>query len=146
MNVGLKFSFNTRQIEQALDSLGSESVIAVIFNDAQSKEGKYYWTWVNDGRGPVYPINAQVLHWTENGEDVFAMYAGPSAPRHIREKALTAIKAKSIAAVVRAGEPLSRKVLVQFVNDLAKMAVGELQENTPGNGPLKNSYRIEKAT
>jgi hypothetical protein len=147
-SIGLKFHFNTKAIDDALEALSSTDVIAVIYSDARSPEGKYYFNWVNDGRGPVHPIHAKALHWIDpkTGKDVFAAYAGPSAPRHIREKALPIIRQIAISAVVKKSGPLSRELLVQFVNDLAHMAVAELQEQTPGDGPLKNSYRIDKAT
>jgi hypothetical protein len=48
---------------------------------------QYYAKWVVEGRGWVYPVRAQVLHWVdESGEDVFAMYARPTEPNPFHER------------------------------------------------------------
>lgn len=144
----VKFTFNATGIERALANLGNSDVIAVVYNDASSPNGVYYWNYVNDGRGPVRPINAKVLHWVDpkTGEDVFAMYAGPTAPQHIRENALPAIRNGAIAKIRSTGPQLSREYLVDLVNGIARVAVAELQQNTPGKGPLFKKYRIDRAT
>lgn len=130
-----------------MESLGNSDVIAVIYNDASSPSGVYYWNYVNDGRGPVRPIHAKVLHWTDpkTGEDVFAMYAGPTAPQHIRENAMPAIRQGAIAKIKSVSTQLNREFVVQLVNGIARVAVAELQGYTPGKGPLYKKYRIDGA-
>jgi hypothetical protein len=49
--------------------------------------GRHYTRWVIEGRGWVYPVRAQVLHWVdESGEDVFSMYARPTDPNPFHER------------------------------------------------------------
>jgi hypothetical protein len=144
MNVTLNLI--TDQIEKTLDDLEKGgAIVAKIFNDAQSEEGLYYWDLVNNGRGPVRPINAKALHWVDpkTGKDVFAKYAGPSAPRHIRESSIPAIQQATIPGFKGA---LTRESLVELVNEIAEFAVAELQSRTPVvSGKLRSSYRIERA-
>jgi hypothetical protein len=49
---------------------------------------EYAW-WVHEGRGPVRPITARVLHWVSpSGEDVFRPYAGPAKGQPFLDQAL----------------------------------------------------------
>lgn len=45
---------------------------------------------VEYGRGPVRPVNATVLAWTdpESGETVFSTYSGPVEPTHFIERTI----------------------------------------------------------
>jgi hypothetical protein len=52
-------------------------------NDAE------YIEYLEEGRGPIVPINAKVLHWTsKDGDDVFSTYAGPTEPTFVVENAV----------------------------------------------------------
>lgn len=42
----------------------------------------FYAEYVNDGRGPIKPVNKKALHFvTKSGEEVFAKIVGPSQAR-----------------------------------------------------------------
>lgn len=68
----------------------SNSVVAQVYSmwAADVVVAVPYAHYVNDGRGPVRPVNARVLHWNspKYGE-VFAMYASPYAGTHFAEEA-----------------------------------------------------------
>lgn len=136
----------TDQIDKAIDDLEKGGgIVAEIYNDAQSESGVFYWNIINDGRGPVRPVNAKVLHWIDpkTGKDVFSRYSGPVAPRHIRENSIPAIQQASVASFTGA---LTRQALANIVNELAEFAVAEMESRTPVvTGKLRASYRIVKA-
>lgn len=50
----------------------------------------FYAVYIEDGRGPVRPIRAKVLHWVDpqTGEDVFSMYAKATDPSPFLEPAV----------------------------------------------------------
>jgi hypothetical protein len=147
VGINVDFTLNAKAIDRAFQQLKAGDVFAVVYNDARSEDGTYYWTYVNDGRGPVYPKNAKVLHWIDpkTGNDVFARYAGPSAPRHIREKALPTIQQNARFATAKVG-PLGRGIIVEMVNAIASMAAKELAKQTPVvSGTLRDSYKIRRA-
>lgn len=51
-----------------------------------------YAYWVHEGRGPVRPVRARVLHWVSpGGEDVFRPYAGPAAGQPFLMRAAEAV-------------------------------------------------------
>ena len=141
----LAFSLITTEIEKTVDALeAGGAIVAVVYNDAQSKEGTYYWPIVNNGRGPVRPIRAKALHWVDakTGADVFSKYSKAVAPRHIRENSIPSIQQ---ALVKIPGGKLERETIAQFVNEVAAIAVEELKSRTPVvTGKLRDSYRIEK--
>lgn len=48
-----------------------------------------YATWVHEGRGPVRPIRARVLHWIgPDGESIFRPYAGPAEGQPFLRRAM----------------------------------------------------------
>lgn len=50
-----------------------------------------YAYWVHEGRGPVYPIRARVLHWVApDGTEVFAPKAGPATGQPFLQRAMDA--------------------------------------------------------
>lgn len=148
-NVGLpilKFEFITDDFEKRLAEVEDAGQYTVsIYNDAQNADGTYYWVFVNNGRGPVRPVNAKVLHWIgPDGKDVFATYAKGVAPRHMLENALAVIPNVTLpgdyteftAATIRA-----------LVDDTATRIVKELEDRTPvRTGALKAGYRIGDKT
>lgn len=144
MNVTLKLL--TDKIDEMVDDLEKGGgIVAEIYNDAQSADGVFYWNLVNDGRGPVRPVHAKALHWIDplTGKDVFSMYSGPVAPRHIRENSIPAIQQ---AEVQTYRATLTRETLADIVNAVAEIAVFEMQSRTPViTGLLHDSYRIVKA-
>ncbi len=148
--VRFDFTLDLSGLDRWLDRLGSQPVMATIRNTAQSEDGTYYFDLVNDGRGEIRPVNAKALHWVDRGgQDVFAMHAGPSAPRHIKERALPVIEQEGRAMGEtwnQGGEDL-RAALVEFVNQVAEdIAVPALQAVTPTvTGKLQQSYEVEKA-
>lgn len=137
---------NTDELDRSLERLvEGGAIIALVFNDARSPEGTYYFKYVDRGRGPVRPIRAKALHWIDakTGKDVFAKYAGPVAPRHIIARALAVVRQKDIE--IESGA-LTRRKIADFVNAVAMVAVEEMQSITPVvTGKLHDSYRIEKA-
>lgn len=143
----LSFELFTEDIERMADELEKGGgIVANIFNDAQSADGSYYWNLVNNGRGPVRPVHAKALHWIDpkTGKDVFSMYSGPVAPRHIRENAIPAIQQALVSFPESGG--YDRKSITQFVNSVADYAKSEMQLRTPVvTGKLRDSYRVEKA-
>ena len=141
----LTFKLNTTRLDRALDALIEGGPIrAHIYNDAQSPEGTYYWIYINNGRGPVRPVKAKVLHWLDaQGKDVFAMYAKGVPPTHIRENSIAAVQE---ALIPMPRGPLSRATIVGFVNSAARLVTAEMESRTPvRTGKLKSSYRIEEA-
>lgn len=146
--VGAKVTLDLSKINAAFGKLAGQGIKATISNTARSADGTYYFFIVNNGRGEVRPKNAKALHWVNaEGEDVFSMYSGPTAPQHILENSLPAIKQLVKA---RAGytsvKKFGRTFVVDFVNSIAEMAVEELRKNTPVNlGTLKESYKVTKA-
>jgi hypothetical protein len=157
VSVGLNFVLDTRGINKTFAKLQKEKIVAYVFNNARDGDGQFYWKAVNDGRKAITPIHAKALHWVnEAGEDVFAMYAGPVAPAHIREKSMPEIRelSKAIGFVTKnyqKGARLSsgkfnRGYVVHFVNRVVEAAVVVFQANTPvRTGNLKDSYKIKKA-
>lgn len=142
----LSFDLITQDIEKMADDLEKGGdLVANIFNDAQSADGVFYWNLVNDGRGPVRPVHAKVLHWIDpvTGKDVFSMYSGPVAPRHIRENSIPAIQQALVS--FPESSAFDRKAIADFVNAVAAYAVEEMQSRTPViTGLLRDSYRIVK--
>lgn len=143
----LSFHLFTEDIERMADDLEKGGgIVANIYNNAQSGDGQFYWDLVNNGRGPVRPVHAKALHWVDpkSGKDVFSMYSGPVAPRHIRENSIPAIQ----QALVSFPESVlfNRAALIEFINAIADYAVSEMQSRTPVvTGRLRDSYYIEKA-
>jgi hypothetical protein len=136
----------TEALEKKLDALvEGGAIIALVYNDARSDDGTYYFKFVDGGRGPVRPINAQALHWVDpqTGKDVFAQYSKGVPPRHIVARSLAVVRQRDIPAP--SGE-LNRDTVAKFVNAVAMVAVEEMQSITPvQTGKLKNSYRIKPA-
>jgi hypothetical protein len=143
----LSFELITKDIEKMADDLETGGgIVATIYNDAQSKNGVYYWGIINNGRGAVRPVHAKALHWVDpkTGKDVFSMYSGPVAPRHIRENSIPAIQQALVSFPETA--TFNREAIIAFVNAIAEYAVSEMQSRTPVvTGLLRDSYRIEKA-
>lgn len=138
----LRFQFITRDFENRLAELEEAGKYTVsIYNDAQNADGTYYWIYVNNGRGPVRPVNAKVLHWKDaSGKDVFATYAKGVPPTHILENSLAAIRTVQIEGDFR---ELSPETIHNFVDATAKQLVKEMQDRTPvKTGALKAGYRI----
>jgi hypothetical protein len=139
----IQFSFSTKELDRTLDALlEGGAVVSNIYNDAKSEDGTYYWTIVNNGRGPVRPVNAKVLHWIdpETGKDVFAMYSRGVPPVHMRENAILVV-----GQAIIPGEyvGLDRATVQRFVNAVASEAVKEMQARTPvRTGQLRDKYRI----
>jgi hypothetical protein len=138
-------------LEARLAWLAGPDVEATIRTTAQSEDGFYYWQTVNDGRGPIVPREARVLHWvSKEGEDVFAMRAGPVAPRHMIQRALPVIRqgAQAMAQAWQAGGEIGRETLCEFANQVAEgIAIPALQAVTPAvTGKLQESYEVERAT
>lgn len=152
MALRFKITLDTSGLEEQLARLASAGKVeAVIRNTAQSEDGFYYFNVVNDGRGPVRPVEAKALHWVDpkSGADVFSKYSGPSAPRHMKERAAPVIRRDGaiMAQTWEAGGELGRETIVEFVNQLAeRIAVPALKAVTPTvSGKLQQSYEIEKA-
>lgn len=59
---------NVQRVSVSLDSLRFTSPLE-------------YASFVNNGRGPVRPIKAKVLHWRAGGQSFFRTESGPAAPR-----------------------------------------------------------------
>lgn len=143
-----KFSFflNTKQLDQQLEKLvESGAIIALVFNDARSEDGEYYFKYVDQGRGPVRPVSAKALHWIDpkTGKDVFAKYAKGVPPRHIISRALAVVRQQDVHLPPGS---ISREGVANFVNAVALLAIEEMMAITPvETGKLKNSYRLEKA-
>jgi hypothetical protein len=144
VSVNAAFTLNTARLEARLSELESGGPIrASIYNLAQSADGTYYWNIVNNGRGPVRPINAKVLHWIDpkTGKDVFSMYSGPVAPRHMRENSMAAIRN---AIIPGSFQDFDRITIERFVSAIAELAVQEMKSRTPVvSGTLRNSYFIQ---
>lgn len=140
----VKFEIKTDSFEKRLDSIITGGAIrADIYNDAQSAEGVYYWSIINNGRGPVRPIHAKALHWIDpiTGKDIFAKFARGVPPRHIRENAILAL-----GGIIIPGDfsELSRDALHRFVIATAIQLKDEMQIRTPiRTGALISKYRIE---
>lgn len=138
---------DTREIEAAVDALTEGGAItALIYNDAQSKDGTYYFRLVDGGRGPVVPVHAKALHWVDKatGQDVFAMHAGPVAPRHIVIRAVAQLR-QAKPQIDASGKTI-RQALVEYVNQTAVLAVEEMVSiSSEDTGELKNKYRIVPA-
>lgn len=47
----------------------------------------FYPLCVEFGRGEVRPVNAKILHWVQDGKDVFSMYSSPSTPKPFAQPA-----------------------------------------------------------
>jgi len=143
------FTILSKDIENQIQALiDGDNVVAEIYNDAKSPDGTFYWRILNDGRGPVRPVNKKVLHWIDpkTGRDVFSTYSGPVAPRHIRENSIPAIQ-QAVIPGDWTTKPLNRDTLKEFVNAVAVVAVNEMQSRTPViTGTLRDSYRIDEKT
>jgi hypothetical protein len=144
VNISAAFKWNTAQIEARINAVQAGGPIrANIYNLAHSSDGTYYWNMVNNGRGPVRPVHAKVLHWIDpkTGKDVFSMYSGPVAPRHIRENSLAAI---ANAIIPGSFTDFDRITVERFVSTIAELAVQEMKSRTPVvTGTLRNSYFIQ---
>lgn len=139
----VKFTIDIDAFERRLDGiLQGGAIVANIYNDARTPEGLYYWSLINNGRGPVRPIHAKALHWIDptTGKDVFAKYAKGVPPRHMRESAIIAL-----GSLIIPGDfsELSRETLHRFVIASAEQLEKEMQLRTPiRTGNLHDSYRI----
>ena len=139
----MAFRYDTSALDRQLEELEAGGPIrAHVYNLAKSPEGLYYWNILNDGRGPVRPVNAKVLHWVDaQGKDVFSRYSGPVAPRHIRENSMAAIRE---AIVPGSFAVFDRVTIERFVSTIAELAVQEMKSRTPVvTGLLRNSYFIQ---
>ena len=129
-----------------LASLNVEGLETAIFNDARSPTGFPYFYPVDLGRGPVRPINAKALKIPMAGAPgglIFRKYAGPAAPRNIRQQALGQLEGSAInAAIVARGETM-REWCAVFLNGMARFYSQVLADVTPRgpSGKLGSSYR-----
>jgi hypothetical protein len=144
ISVGAAFRYDTARIDaQIADLAASGPIRANVYNLAKSSDGTYYWNIINNGRGPVRPVHAKVLHWIDpkTGKDVFSMYSGPVAPRHMRENSMAAIRNAIIPGSFRV---FDRITIERFVSAIAELAVQEMKSRTPVvTGLLRNSYFIQ---
>jgi len=54
-----------------------------------------YAEYIEFGRGPVRPVNAEVLHFfTKDGNEVFTKYSGPTEPQPFLEPAVIKVTGK----------------------------------------------------
>lgn len=131
-------------MERHIDEIRALGPIrAHVYNLAKSPEGLYYWNMVNNGRGPVRPVNAKVLHWVDpvSGKDIFSMFSGPVAPRHMRENSMAAIRE---AIVPGSFTVFDRITIERFVSAIAELALQEMKSRTPVvTGTLRNSYFVQ---
>lgn len=140
----VQFTINLDDFERRLEGiLQGGAIVANIYNDAHTPEGVYYWSLINNGRGPVRPINAKALHWIDptTGKSVFAKYARGVPPLHIRENAIHAL-----GSIIIPGDfsEFSRETLHRFVIATAEQLKAEMELRTPvRTGALKSGYRIE---
>ena len=91
---------NNIQQNQNISTGSLLASIQVLEKDTKKHEhtigsDEFYAHYIEYGRGPVYPINKEFLHWKDKttGEDVFAKKAGPSEPNPFLEPAV--VKATS---------------------------------------------------
>lgn len=141
----VRFSWDSSAVDRLLENMGDGDLSAVVINVARSEEGYYYWDTVNDGRGPVRPVKASVLHWVDrNGKDVFARYAGPAAPQHLRENSIATIKVKAQALTAQV-TTLDRASVAKLLNAIAQLAVDELKARKPEAVNLNEGYVIKRA-
>lgn len=61
-----------------------------------------YAQWVHNGRGPVRPVRAQVLHFFVHGQEVFTTYAGPAKANPFLYRALDQMRAQVEAEFAKA--------------------------------------------
>lgn len=80
----------------------ANSVQAMVYSmwAADVVVGTYYAGWVDDGRGPVFPVRARVLHWIspQYGE-VFAKHAAPYPGSHFSKDAAARLAAYPFSLV-----------------------------------------------
>ena len=132
--------------EEFLESLNVEGLNTAIFNDARSVTGYPYFWPVDLGRGPIRPINAKALKIPVQGAPggfIFRKWAGPAAPRNIRQQALGQLEGSAVnAAILARGETL-RGWCAAFLNGMARFYSQVLADATPRgpSGKLGSSYR-----
>jgi hypothetical protein len=141
--LGFRFSINTEAMEKAIAAFESGSVATVnIYNDAKSPEGTYYWSIINNGRGPVRPVNAKALRWIDpvSGKVVFAQYSKGVPPVHMRENAIVVVQNSVIPGDFTG---LDENTILRFVMATAEFVAREMRDRTPvRTGQLRDKYRI----
>ena len=88
----------TEREYQSHSASGLESATVAYKNSAFNQgiiANKPYASWVEYGNGPpgsrIYPIHAKALHFTINGQEVFAKSVKASAPKPFMAKAVSFI-------------------------------------------------------
>jgi hypothetical protein len=136
---------NSELSETVGGALGFGTIDAAIQTGARSPSGfPYFWS-VDRGRRGFGPRSAQALRFEIGGKFVFAKRVGPSQPRYITQKAISALNQNiQAAAAIAAGNDL-HAWLASFLNNLADLEALALRANTPTGltGKLASTYTVD---
>lgn len=123
---------------QRLASLESE-----VSNTAMNKGFAYFYA-VDQGRGPIVPVNAKALRFIgRDGEVVFSKHAKAAPAQHLLKRSLDSLLAN---AIISAAQARGNSFLVwarSFLRSIAQREAGALQGVTPRvSGKLARSYKV----
>lgn len=133
--------------ETAGGALGFGILNSSIISTARSPIGFDYFWAVDRGRRAIRPIRASALKIPiGGGKFIFRKYAGPSAPRYITQRALSALNLSVGSAAQAATGKTMVTWLKSFLNGLADSQAQAFRQATPGNGTgrLAGGYKVKR--
>jgi len=113
-----------------------------VSNSANNKGFAYFWA-VDQGRGPIRPVNAKALRFrAKDGNIVFSKYAKAAPAQHLTDRSLKRLMPNTMIAAMMASGNSFLSWARDFLRSMARAEANELQGITPRvSGKLAKSYK-----